>query len=77
MVSIVVIHKIEIQNDLLIIIFIILNDLYFLYLFKYDFNYSEMINGLADYLKYRLSFVYFLQKDFEYKILKNARNGIN
>lgn len=66
-----------VPNDLLIIIFIILNDLYFLYLFEYDFNYSEMIKDIADYLKNELSLEYFLQKDFEYKFLKNARNGIN
>ena len=76
-VSIFVLHKIGIPNDFLIIIFIILNVLYFTYLFAYDFNYVAMINGLADYLKDRLSLEYFLQKDFEYKIVKNDSIKVN
>lgn len=76
-VSIFVLHKIGIPNDFLIIIFIILNVLYFTYLFAYDFNYVAMINGLADYLKDRLSLEYFLQKDFEYKIVKNDLIKVN
>lgn len=75
--SIFVLHKIGILNDFLIIIFIILNVLYFTYLFAYDFNYVAMINGLADYLKDRLSLEYFLQKDFEYKIVKNDLIKVN
>lgn len=75
--SIFVLHKIGIPNNFLIIIFIILNDLYFTYLFAYDFNYVAMINGLADYLKDRLSLEYFLQKDFEYKIVKNDLIKVN
>lgn len=75
--SIFVLHKIGIPNDFLIIIFIILNVLYFTYLFAYDFNYVAMINGLADYLKDRLSLEYFLQKDFEYKIVKNDSIKVN
>lgn len=75
--SIFVLHKIGIPNDFLIIIFIILNVLYFTYLLAYDFNYVAMINGLADYLKDRLSLEYFLQKDFEYKIVKNDLIKVN
>ena len=79
--SIVGLHKIGIQNNFLIIIFIILNIFHFVCLFAYDFNYAvminDMINDFADYLKDRLSLNYFLQKDFEYKIVKNDLIKVN
>ena len=74
-------HKIGTSNDFNIIIFIILNGLYFLCLFlclsEYDFDYSSMIKDIADYLKNELSLEYFLQKDFEYKIVKNDLIKVN
>lgn len=79
--SMVGLHKIGTSNDFNIIIFIILNGLYFLCLFlclsEYDFNYSSMIKDIADYLKNELSLEYFLQKDFEYKIVKNDLIKVN
>lgn len=75
--SMVGLHKIGIPNDFLIIIFIILNIFYFVCLLAYDFDYSAMMKDIADYLKDRLSLNYFLQKDFEYKFVKNDSIKVN
>ena len=76
--SIVGIYKIGIQNIFFMgIIFIVLNIFYFGCLLVYDFDYSEMIKDIADYLKDRLSLKYFSQKDFEYKFVKNDSIKVN